>query len=340
MPNVTLADVWIPAVFASYQIKDSVERSAFMESGVATTNGLFNTLADGPGRITTMPFWNDLDAAVEPNYSNDVYTDIADPLGLGTGEMLARIVDLNEGWGASDLVSMLNGTDPLKLIAGRVDAFYVRQFQRRVIATAIGIYNDNVAGNASDMVFDVSAAAMTVTAANRIGADSIIGSMMTLGDGLNKVGVIAMHSVVYSTLLKGNLIDFTADSEGKSTISNYLGKRVVVDDGMPIVGGNGTTVAFKYLTILFAPGAFGYGRGTPRVPSEYERHAARGNGGGFETLWTRRRWVLHPLGYTFTSTTITGPGLSPTWANLQLATNWTRVFDRKTVGMSFLVVNG
>lgn len=339
MANVTLSDVWIPSVFASYQIKDSVEKTAFVESGIATTNDLFNQLAAGPGRITTMPFWNDLDASLEPNYSNDIYTDIAEPQGLGTGEMLARISELNEGWGASDLVSQLNGTDPLKLIAGRIDAFWNRQFQRRCIATAIGIYNDNVAANAGDMVIDVSDAAMAVDAANQISATSVINAAMTFGDSMETIGAIAVHSVIYGNLLKQNLIVYVPTAEQGITIPTYLGKRVIVEDAMPVVAGDGTTIAYKYLTILFAPGAFGYGKGNAKVPSEFERHPARGNGGGFETLWTRKRWIIHPAGYTFTSVTVTGPGLSPTWADLKLATNWTRVFDRKTVGMAFIVSN-
>lgn len=340
MANVTLSDVWIPSVFASYQIKDSVEQSAFVESGIATNNALFNELANGPGRITTMPFWNDLDASLEPNYSNDVYTDIADPQGLGTGEMLARISDLNEGWGASDLVSSLNGTDPLKLIAGRVDAYWQRQFQRRAIATAIGVYNDNVAANGGDMVIDISDAAMAVDAANQISSTAVINASLTFGDRIDAVGAIALHSVVYGQLLKQNLITFEPTSDQGKTIATYLGKRVIVDDGMPIVGGDGTTVAYKYLSIMFAPGAFGYGKGNAKVPSEFERFAARGNGGGFETLWIRKRWIVHPAGYSFTSATVTGPGLSPTWADLKLATNWTRVMDRKNVGMAFIVSNG
>lgn len=339
MTNVTLSDVWIPSVFASYQIKDSVEKTAFVESGIAVTNSLFNQLADGPGRITTMPFWNDLDPSVEPNYSNDVYTDIAEPQGLGTGEMLARISDLNEGWGASDLVSSLNGTDPLKLIAGRVDAYWNRQFQRRAIATAVGVFNDNVAANSGDMVIDISDAAMAVDAANQISATAVINAALTMGDSLETIGAIALHSVVYGTLLKADLITFIKPSDGTTDIPTYLGKRVIVDDSMPIVGGDGSTVAYKYLCVMFAPGAFGYGKGNARVPQEMERAPARGNGGGFETLWIRKRWIIHPVGYSFTSTTITGPGLSPTWADLKLATNWTRVFDRKTVGMAFLVVN-
>lgn len=107
-------------------------------------------------------------------------------------------------------------------------------------------------------------------------------------------------------------------------------------DGMPTFG---TGVDRKYLCILFGQGAIGYGRGNPRTPSEVQRYPERANGGGVEVLWSRKTWLIHPSGFNFLSTTITGPGLSPTWADLQLATNWERVLDRKKIPMAFYVVN-
>ena len=56
MPYTTLNDVWIPEVFASYQINDPVESTAFVDSGIAVSSPAFEELANGPGRITTMPF--------------------------------------------------------------------------------------------------------------------------------------------------------------------------------------------------------------------------------------------------------------------------------------------
>jgi hypothetical protein len=339
MAPTTLSDVWVPEVFASYQINDPVEGTALVDSGVIATNGLFNELANGPGRTTTLPFWNDLDSTVEPNYSNDVYADIAEPQNVSMGEQTARVSDLNEGWGSADLVTQLTGKDPLALVAAKVDNYWRRQFQRRVIATAIGVWNDNVAADGGDMTIDISSANMTVVAGNQFNSSSFVNAALTLGDHMDSLSAIAVHSVVYGRLLKDDLITFIPNSQGKLTIPTYMGKTVIVDDGMPIVGGDGTTVAYKYLCIMFGPGAIGYGSGQPKVPSEYERAPARGNGGGFETLWSRKKWVIHPLGYTFTSTTITGPGYSPTWADLKLATNWTRIQDRKTVPMAFLIVN-
>ena len=341
MARTTLSDVFVPETFASYQIEDPVAKSALLNSGIMVTNGELNSLADNAGFITTMPFWNPIGTDLEPNYSNDVYTDVAEPQNVTAAEQIARITDLNEGWSSADLVSALSGRDPMKYVAQQVDEYWVQQAQRRLIATAIGIYNDNVADDDGDMVVDRSATGATVAEENRFNSSAVIAASLTLGDQLNRITGMAVHSVIYGKMLSDDLIEFIPDSQGKMTIPTYLGKTVIVDDGMPIVGGDGSTVAFKYLTILFGRGAFGYGAGTPKVPFEYEREPARGNGGGFETLWVRKRWVIHPAGYKFNSTTITGPGLSPTWADLKLASNWERVVtSRKSVPLTFLVTNG
>lgn len=339
MARTAISDVFVPETFASYQIEDPIIKSELVTSGIMVNNADMDDLANNAGYITTMPFWNQIDSSLEPNYSNDVYTDIAEPQKVTAAEQVARIADLNEGFSSADLVSSLSGKDPMKFVAAHIDQFWVEQSQRRLLATTIGLYNDNVAANAGDMVKDVSSADMTVADANRMNATTMIGAVLTLGDQMKKITGMAVHSLVYGNMLANDLIEFVPDSQGKLTIPTYMGKTVLVDDGMPIIGGNGTTVAFKYLSVLFGRGAFGYGAGTPKVPSEFQRDADRGNGGGFETLWSRKRWVMHPFGYKFLSATITGPGLSPTWADLKLATNWERVLNRKNVPLVFLVTN-
>ena len=337
MANTELTDIFVPEVFQSYQVNDTVEKTAFVESGVVVLSPTLDQRADSGGMLTTIPFWNDLDASIEPNYSNTTYTDIATPQKIDSGEQTARIAYLNEGFSSSDLNKELAGSDPMQRIANRVDSYWSRQFQRRVLSIAIGIYNDNVAANSGDMVVDVTSQTPgTITDANRFTAPGLIDANYTLGDGAPGVAVLALHSIIYKKMLKDQLIEFIPDAQGKLTIPTYLQMRVIVDDGMPTFG---TGVDRKYLCILFGQGAIGYGRGNPRTPSEVQRYPERANGGGVEVLWSRKTWLIHPSGFNFLSTTITGPGLSPTWADLQLATNWERVLDRKKIPMAFYVVN-
>ena len=337
MANTELSDIFVPEVFASYQVNDSVEKTAFVDSGVAALNPELDARAKSGGLLTTVPHWNDLDASIEPNYSNTTYTDIATPQKITSDEMTARISYLNEGFSSSDLNKELAGSDPMQRIANRVDAYWDRQFQRRILSIAIGLYNDNLAANGGDMVVDVSSTTPgTIIEANRFTASGFIDAQYTLGDRAGGLGVMAVHSMVMKKMAKDQLIETVRDSDGNILYQAYMGVRLVMDDGMPTFG---TGVDRKYLSVLFGPGAIGYGRGTPKRPSEVQRYAERANGGGVEVLWSRKTWLIHPMGYDFLSATITAPGLSPTWADLQLATNWERVLDRKNIPLAFYVTN-
>jgi len=337
MANTELTDIFVPEVFASYQVNDAVEKTAFVESGVVALSPELDARAKSGGMLTTVPHWNDLDASIEPNYSNTTYTDVAEPQKINSGEMTARISYLNEGFSSSDLNKELAGSDPMQRIANRVDSYWQRQFQRRILSIAIGLYNDNVAANSGDMVVDVTSQTPgTITDANRFDASSFIDAQFTLGDRAGELGVFAVHSVVLKAMTKQQLIENIRDADGKLLYQAYMNARVVVDDGMPTFG---TGVDRKYLSILFGPGAIGYGRGAPKTPSEVERSPARANGGGVEVLWSRKTWLIHPAGFDFLSASITAPGLSPTWANLQNAANWERELDRKNVPIAFYLVN-
>ncbi|HCI4072919.1 TPA: hypothetical protein NO423_004111 [Salmonella enterica subsp. enterica serovar Infantis] len=329
-------------VLLSYMTQDPVEKTAFFESGILTPTPYAAAIANGSSNLANIPFWKAIDTSIEPNYSNDVYQDIATPRNVQTGEMMARVAYLNEGFGQADLTVELTSQNPLQSVANRLDNFWQRQAQRRLIATALGLYNDNVAATdeyhtQNDMVVDVSATL-------GFDAGAFIDATQTMGDALmgstgEVLGAIAMHSFVYGQARKANLIDFIRDSDNNTMFATYQGYRVVVDDSMTVVGtGNDR----KFISIIFGNGAIGYGEGSPTNPLEYGREASRGNGGGVETLWTRKTWLLHPLGYSFTSAVITGNGSetiarSASWQDLANATNWNRVVERKHVPIAFLV---
>ncbi|EOG5177337.1 hypothetical protein IDR83_003220 [Salmonella enterica subsp. enterica serovar Dublin] len=329
-------------VLASYMTEDPVEKTAFFDSGILTPTPYAAEIARGPSNIANLPFWKAIDTSIEPNYSNDVYQDIATPRAIQTGEMLARVAYLNEGFGQADLTVELTSQNPLQSVASRLDNFWQRQAQRRLIATALGLYNDNVSATdayheQNDMVVDVSAT-LGFDAGAFIDATQTMGDAL-MGNGGEVLGAIAMHSFVYAQARKAQLIDFIRDADNNTMFATYQGYRVIVDDSMTVVGQGAQR---KFISIIFGQGAIGYGEGNPVMPLEYEREASRANGGGVETLWTRKTWLLHPFGYSFTSAVITGNGTetiarSASWQDLANAANWNRVVDRKHVPIAFLV---
>ena len=344
MPITTIGNIItgnIP-VLTSYLTQDPVEKTAFFQSGILTPTPYAAEIANGPSNIANIPYWKPIDASIEPNYSNDVYEDIATPRNIETGDMIARVAYLNEGFGQADLTVELTSKNPLQSVAARLDNFWQRQAQRRLLATTLGIYNDNIGvtdayHTQGDMVIDVSAT-------GGFDANAFIDATQTMGDGLNGaggvvLGVMAVHSYVYGQMRKLQLIDFIREAENETMIPTYQGYRLVIDDQMTVIGAG---AARKFINVIFGPGAIGYGEGTPEHPTAFERSESRGNGGGVEVLWSRKTWMMHPLGYSFLSATITGNGTETTprsasWQDLTLATNWNRVMDRKQVPIAFLV---
>lgn len=342
MANTLISDVVVPEVYATYQAVDDPEKTAFFESGVAIRSALLDGFASGGGRIVTVPFWKDLDASQEPNYSTDATGDVAVPQKIVAGEQIARLAFINQGYSSADLAAELAGSDPMQRVRNRFGTYWRKQWQRRTIATLNGVLASNVAVNDSDMVNDVSGATNAdVDASTLFSRAAFTGAAFTSGDHVDEYQAIAVHSVVYKRMIDNDDIEFIPDSQGNLTIATFMGRRVIVDDGMsftPAAGTGGTDAAAKYVSVLFGTGAIGFGEGAARTPVELDREAAQGNGGGIETLWERKQYLIHPFGYKFNSATVTGQ--SPTLANLGVAANWTREVDRKNVPLAFLVTNG
>ncbi len=345
MATTRLSDAVIPEVYADYQAENTPEKTAFFESGVVVRNPMLDAKANTGGQEIQVPFWRDLDASIEPNASNDDPADMAAPNKMGSGLQKARISYLNQGYSAADLVVELAGSDPMQRIRNRFGTYWQRQWQRRVIASAVGLLADNEANDDGDMVYDGAAGLWS--------RQAFTSAVFTLGDAFGQLSAIAVHSLAYKQMVDADDIDFAKDSQGNLTIPTFMGQRVIVDDSMPATSG-GNPASITTTAVLFGAGAFGYGEGSPEVPEEIERQARAGNGGGVETLWERKTWILHPFGYQFTGDDITNRAnlrgrtgadtsvdeFSPLLADLRKAANWNRVVDRKNVPIAFLKIKG
>jgi hypothetical protein len=144
--------------------------------------------------------------------------------------------------------------------------------------------------------------------------------------------MVMVHSVVYNRMQKNNLIDFIPDARGEINIPTFLGREVIVDDGI-------TNAAGVYHSWLFGPGALRLGVGTPKVPTEIERLAGAGNGGGAETLYNRVEWAIHPTGNKYAGSPANGgPSNASSANNLAAAASWQRVYpERKQIKIARLI---
>lgn len=335
MATTRISDIYEPTVFNQGVDEAATEANVFYQSGVMAREGFFDNLANGPGRITELPFYKPLDD-VEPNYSSDDPAENSTPNKLGGAVQIARKAFMNNSWSAMDLARELALKDPLDGITNKIGVYWATQIQKRTVQSLMGVLADNVANDGSDMVYSVATDdAGAPTAAEKISGETVLAAKQTMGDAASRLSGIALHSVLYTSLQTQNLIDYERDPETGMLYPTYLGYRVIVDDGMPAVQG---VNRITFTAALFGNGALVWGSGLPEMPSEIDREPSSGNGGGQEIIYSRRQDIIHPTGFAFTSNTVTGE--SPSLANLALAANWDRVYARKNVPLAFLQVNG
>jgi hypothetical protein len=339
MAQVQIADVVVPAEFTAYQVENSMVSTALYQSGVAIPNGEMAAQLQAGAQSFTVPFWSDI-PDIEADITNDNPAVLSTAQKITAAFQVVRKSFLHASWSEMSLASELSGSDALVRVQNRVQAYWDRQWERRLIASLMGVLYSNVANNASDMVNDVSAASGTVTLpgttvtvpADTFNGLAVIDTALTIGDRLSDMKAIAVHSYIYGEMLKNNEVQFFKPSDNSLAVPTYKGMALIVDDSLT------TSTAGIYVTILFGPGAVGFAVAEPRTGfgTEIWRIPEAGNGGGNTTLHSRFDVAIHPLGYKFTSSSVAS--VSPTQAELALAANWSRAYSqRKSVPLAFLI---
>ena len=339
MAQVQISDVVVPAEFTAYQVENSMLSTALFQSGVALPNGEMASQLQAGAQQFTVPFWSDL-ADIEADITTDNPAVLSTPQKISAASMLVRKSFLHQSWSEMSLASELSGSEALARVQSRVLSYWNRQYEKRLIASLLGVLYSNVANNASDMVSDIHAASGTVTLpgttvtvpANQFSGVAVINTALTLGDRMSDVKGIAMHSAIYARALTANEIQFFKPSDNGLEFATYKGMAVIIDDNLT------TATTGVYVTILFGPGAVGYAMSEPRTGygTEIFRTPAAGNGGGQTTLHSRFEIAIHPLGFSFAGASVAGQ--SPIIAELSLASNWTRTYaQRKSVPLAFLI---
>ena len=326
MAVTQLADVIVPQIFTDYLTNNTMIRTALLESGAAVRNAVIERQLQAGADMFSVPAWNDLGNA-EPEAVNDDPNEFAQPRKVGAVKQRVRKFFAHSSWGAMSFASELAGSDAIQHIQRRVMAYWNRQVQARIVASLEGIMADNIANDAGDMVNNISALSGDAAKFNR---SAVIDAAATLGDAMDSVKAILMHSHVYQAALKADDVDFIPDSTGKLTIPTYMGLAVVVDDGMPVNSGT-------YVSALMGLGAVGFGMTAPSIApgTELENVPAAGNGGGMQILHTRMNIAATIAGFDWLEGTLTESG--PMLADLRLAAHWNRVVERKAVPVAFLL---
>jgi hypothetical protein len=325
-----IADIIVPAIFTPYVQVLTTVKSRLVQSGILNANALMNELLAGGGITFNVPSFNDLDDDAD-NVSTDDETSASTPNKISTNQEIAVRLNRNNSWSSMDLAAQLAGADPMEAIASRVAAYWTRRLQDVAVATMNGVIADNTAADAGDYTNDIKGGGF-VAGVTDFSAEAFIDTALTMGDGMEDLTGVLMHSVVFAKAQKNNLIDFIPDARGEIDIPTFLGREVVVDDGLP-------NAANVYDTWLFGSGTMQLGVSNPPVPTELDRKPAAGDGGGQDVLHSRVQWALHPVGHAYVGTPANGgPSNAATANNLAAAGSWDRVYpQRKQIKFARLV---
>lgn len=332
-----LKDAIVPEVFSEYIDIYTAEKSVLVQSGAMVVDPRLVQDLRGGGATFNRPFFNDL-SRVEENISADTGPD-AVPNNITTNKEVQVRLSRNQSWGSADLVSNLIGTDPMTHIRNKVGGYWVDRLQAAFIATAKGVFagNDKPTDSnhvQSDLTYDASGTAFE-EGVTQFKATSFVNAILTMGDRMNDLKLMAINSIVYGTMIKNDLIDFVKDSSGVTRIPTYMGRILIVDDSVPFDITTG-----KFETWLFAQGAFAFANGSPKVATEVTRNPLANNGGGEELLVNRVEWVIHPVGHAYygKGAPAGGPSNDATSGNLAHADSFERVFpERKQIKIARLI---
>lgn len=326
MAATKIANVIVPEIFNPYVVEKTAELASFYLGGIISTGADLDALASQGGKLINMPFWKDLSGNDEVLSDSGALTVNA----IASGQDVAALLMRGKAWGVNDLAVALSGDrDVMGKVGDLVADYWARRYQDVLVSSLTGVVADNIANDGSDMV--VSVALETSVGAIKFDGDLFVDGQATFGDALGMLSGIAMHSDTYNYLKKTDNISFEKESNGSAEITTYRGLRVVVSDKLPKVAGS--TSGFKYTTYLFGNGAFGLGQGNAPVPTETDRDSLAGE----DILITRSHFIMHPRGIAFQNASVAGA--TPTNAELALAANFSRVYERKNVRIAAIIHN-
>jgi len=336
MAATRITDIIEPSVWNPYMLQRTTELSELISSGIVVKDAEMDILATKGSRTINMPYFKDLtgtDELLSDTSPLNVYN-------ITTDKDIARILYRGKAFGSNELTTAISGADPMEAIASLVASWWVRREQDVLLSTLAGVFADNSDNDSGDLVHTAAAeASANVKAYNDANPTvmnpiAILDAKGKLGDNAGKLTAIMMHSKQYLDLQKQNVIDFIPASDSRVQLPYYMSYRVIVDDDIPTRVGTGAGTPTVYKAFLFGEGAIARGEGAPETPVETDRDSLQGD----DILVTRRHFLLHPRGIAWQEDTVTD-GISPSNANLALAANWDRVYEKKAIRMVMLETN-
>lgn len=323
-----------PDVFTDYIQEADPVHTSIINSGVLRVSPDISAVLTDKNNIFTVPNYSPLSGDAK-NY--DGKTDNT-PVDVSAKKQTGMAFRRMAAWKDQDFTRELTGADPLGDVARKVAYFQQKNNQKELLSVVDGVLG---ATGMTDHVKKIAIGATgTPTSENRLSADTFLDAAQeALGDNFDDLTMVAMHSRVYTNLLKLQLVNniaTTPDAYSRGVqfgllLNKYL---VMVDDSLTTTM-DGTNR--EYHTYLLGEGAIATARNVRIDKPNYVDYDPE-KFGGVNKLYTKWGMALHPLGLTFATASVEAD--SPTRTELGAAANWTKVWDGKNIKLAKIVSNG
>jgi hypothetical protein len=261
-----LSDLVTRPEFLGYIQEEILERCAFIQSGVMTRNTALD--CNQGGVRVQVPFFQPIDPTEEQIRSDSTWGTSGQgyltPQKITASSQIMTIMHRGFSYAVDDLSKLGTGTDPM----GAIRSYLARAILKLRTRTLLSQLEGLTASALADNVVDISGGAGEDA---YLSAGAIIQAKTILGERGSDLTVAAMNSATYGHLEKIGALTFSTSalSEGggitwggggvqltNTTVSYFMGMRVIVDDLLLSTGTSGSRVQPVY---LFGPGVVAEG---------------------------------------------------------------------------------
>ena len=311
-------------VFTGMMQEKDYWKSPIIVSGIVQQDSSIMDLIGEKGNVATIPIYKPLDAnesGMEP-LNNDGLTNNT-PVEISGDKQTCMLIQRMKAFKAKDFTKELTGADPLTLIRNKIAGYYAQVWESELMNIAKAVLG---VADLSGHVLDLATESKEIEAGTIYDAEQA-----ALGDMAEGLGLIVMHSAIYTQYKKMNMVEFdkyTVNGVIKQeiTLPTIAGKHVLVTD-------NYTKNDSTYLTYLFGEGAF-LSCDKTNYENQYTTDYDPETSAGIEKFYTKQGKVLHPNGLSLAVDNIAKE--SPTKTELGTVANWSLKYNAKNVKMGLI----
>lgn len=317
---------WNSEVFQKYlETVPRIKQNAFLTSGV------FRNRTDLKGLAVDQVGGNYISAPIVGRIGGDVqnYDGSTDITASSIGSFIQHMIVFGraKAWKEKDFTYDITGKDFMEEIARQVADYWDDIDQTDLLAVLKGVFGVTTGNFATDHTLDLTTEAQD---ADKVISPSTLNNAIQKAAGANKniFTMAIMHSQIATNLENLQLLEYVkgTDANGiqrEMSLATWNGRTVLIDDDVPT---ETTQDGTEYTTYLLGRGAIDFCDFGAKVPNETARDPF--DDGGIDTLITRQRHMLAPVGFSYTDTS----KMSPMASDLETSANWDLVQGKDDTG--------